>query len=105
MNLRVENLPNYPKTGEHVGLIGHDLPYEITKGEDQWWYKNKDGKEVGSQRKLWYVHSYETSDFPVQTKGFKTWQAALKYAIKEYRKWLRSQKALCDEVKKAMESA
>ena len=43
MKYKIINIPNYPKDGKHQEILW-DLPFEIRKGEDGYWF-TVDGKE------------------------------------------------------------
>ena len=71
MNFSIVNLQGCPNNGNHLKLIGHSLPCNITKGLD--FYTNK---------KLWYVDFFDS---------FKTEMDAYCEAKKKYIAWLRSE--------------
>ena len=79
MNFSIVNLQGYPNNGEHLKLIGHSLPCNITKGLD--FYTNK---------KLWYVDFFDSFSI-VLNHGFKTEMDAYCEAKKKYIAWLRSE--------------
>jgi hypothetical protein len=94
MGYSIINLPTYPQNGKHQRIILgiHPFPFGITKGEDRWYYRYKDGTEVETKPDLWYVFVQEQSGFgPFQIKGFRKPELAVKYALKSYKTWLKAQ--------------
>lgn len=109
MSYVIANLPQYPKTGEHqtVMIIGvTPFPFRITKGEDTWYYYDENRNEVAIKPNLWYV--YVSNEYlrnqGIRTKGFRKAESAVKYAMREYRKWLRLQLKKVKEFKIEQES-
>ena len=79
MNFSIVNLQGCPNNGNHLKLIGHSLPCNITKGLD--FYTNK---------KLWYVDFFDSFNI-VLNHRFKTEMDAYREAKKKYIAWLRSE--------------
>lgn len=97
MAYRIKNLEHYPQNGKHqvIVLDIHPCPLSITKGEDEWYYYNKDGAQVKTKPNLWYVFVVRESGMMINSgfliKGFRKPEQAIKYALSSYRKWLRIQ--------------
>lgn len=94
----VHNLSNYTDDGNHQCVI-IDLPnwIDITKGENEYYYTNRHGKEQKTNWKNWMVHfddGYEIAP----CREFKTVERAVEYAIKMYVKHLKSELKKWDKV-------
>jgi hypothetical protein len=102
MNLFIRYLPNYPKDGNHLELyVDFDaIPdVDICKGEDSYYWTDSEGHEHTNLPKFWYVNFSEVYD--IETRGFKTPEKALNYAITQYTKYLKNQLKRCKELKSA----
>jgi len=103
MNYTISNLPSYPQNGDHQQIVFDvklNIPIRITKGEDDWWYYDKDRNQIKSNPKRWMVFPTSGSilwklNFAV--KGFAKSELAVKYALREYRKYLKEQIKLVNE--------
>lgn len=97
MSYFISNLETYPQDGKHQRIVTYiyPFPFAITKGEDEWWYNDERGVSVKISPKLWYVypqsHSFKNALGHFQVKGFRKPEAAVKYAIKSYKAWLKTQ--------------
>jgi len=90
-------LEHYPNNGKHVELCT-ELPCQITKGEDCFYYTTKAGKEMHTNKNTWYVW-YNWQKYEIYPVGFRTPQKAYAYALKEYKKWVGKQMKICQEAK------
>ena len=85
-------IKNYPDNGDHVEVVfKHYYPLRITKGEDQWFFKDTKGIQRKNNVKLFVVYSYTISgeDFDFQIKQFLDVDNAILYAINQYKKYLK----------------
>lgn len=78
--------PNYPNNGKHLQLMTN-LPCTIQKGGDQFEYITDKGIKRLSTKHLWYVEFDDLQNL-ICTKGFKTPEKAVQYAVSSYMKVL-----------------
>lgn len=95
-------IPRYPDDGNHVECwvdVPFDFPFEVRKGEDIYWYKDRKGKEKvynGFKKKIddrWIVNLREDEANPSLIEIFdikvsKDLNKILKYCVGIYKKSL-----------------
>lgn len=89
------NLEDYPQDGNHIELFVSDidLPFEISKGTD-WAYE-----QSPQYRNMWLVYPNNNPfHMSADYKFFKTKEKAVEYAVKEYRKYLKKQLKLLEDL-------
>jgi hypothetical protein len=94
----VIELTTYPKGYIHVE-IGWDLPIRITRNEDEFYF-GFDDKEQANKENYWVVYPDQNSEvgFDFEIKQFKNIDAALGYAIGEYKRWLELRLKYLNEI-------
>jgi hypothetical protein len=83
----IRYLRNYPKEDKYIEISLIDIPFNISKGYDEFCYN---GYKTKSKRELWYVskNDCEFPDLYIQI-GFTSYQKAISETSKEYQKEIK----------------
>lgn len=89
-------LDHYPDDGNHLEVyflddtlwnVLHDLEVYVRKGEDPYWYYDKNDVHKQTQRHLWYA---TMGTEVIERKGFKDVEPAIQAVINHVKKHLES---------------
>jgi hypothetical protein len=96
----VIHLANYPKEDLYIQVMLDNIPFNIERGHDQFFYN---GYKTGSKRQLWYV-SKNDREYPELyiEKGFTSIRNAIDATVKKYQKELSELTNNMNSIKKLL---